>query len=211
MDVPVSPPDETPAITVLRRDVVPPWRILWPLFVIPAGLALVLIGAYCWQFSGGISNRQEHWGTFGDFLGGVLNPVTAWITLVTIAISLRYNAKALSVSAEAVDATRGQLEAALLQLQLERDRFDHDRKEERSGRARERQVQREERTLLMNQVWNNPEMQRVRAEAMQWLLVAAHIVDPEGPLFSVTGETVLGQRIATNTNSSSKSGSISRT
>lgn len=38
-------------------------------------------GVYFWQFHGGLSGSQGDWGTFGDFTGGVVNPLLNFITI----------------------------------------------------------------------------------------------------------------------------------
>lgn len=38
-------------------------------------------GMYFWQFNNGFSNSQGDWGTFGDFTGGVVNPLLNFITI----------------------------------------------------------------------------------------------------------------------------------
>ncbi len=51
-----------------------------PLFFSVAFLAVVW-GVYFWQFNNGFSTSQEDWGTFGDFTGGVVNPLLNFITI----------------------------------------------------------------------------------------------------------------------------------
>lgn len=38
-------------------------------------------GVYFWHFNNGLSNSQGDWGTFGDFTGGVVNPLLNFITI----------------------------------------------------------------------------------------------------------------------------------
>ncbi|GEM_PF-2424738 len=51
----------------------------------PLGLALTFLALvwafYFWQFHHGFSPDQGDWGTFGDFTGGVLNPLLNFITI----------------------------------------------------------------------------------------------------------------------------------
>ena len=42
----------------------------------------ILLFFYRITFAGEISNNQEHWGQFGDLLGGVLNPIISLFTLM---------------------------------------------------------------------------------------------------------------------------------
>jgi hypothetical protein len=51
-----------------------------PLLLSIAFLATVW-GVYFWHFNTGFSNTQGDWGTFGDFTGGVVNPLLNFITI----------------------------------------------------------------------------------------------------------------------------------
>ncbi len=47
-------------------------------------LTVVLVAMIClylYRFHAGLSNNQEHWGQFGDFIGGVLNPLVSFLVL----------------------------------------------------------------------------------------------------------------------------------
>lgn len=54
-----------------------------PLFVSIVFLAAVW-GVYFWQFNNGFSTSQGDWGTFGDFTGGVVNPLLNFITIYVL-------------------------------------------------------------------------------------------------------------------------------
>lgn len=49
---------------------------------------LVLIGLYLYKFHGHLSSRPEDWGVFGDYLGGVLNPILAFASFIVVLVSL---------------------------------------------------------------------------------------------------------------------------
>ncbi|AIW14110.1 hypothetical protein VITU102760_08685 [Vibrio tubiashii] len=50
------------------------------------GLAVGVLGLYLYQFGfGAFSTDQGVWGAFGDYLGGVLNPVIALLALIYLA------------------------------------------------------------------------------------------------------------------------------
>lgn len=59
-----------------------------PLLVFVGGAFMVALGmlvAYLVKFAPiGLSNDQGHWGQFGDFLGGVLNPLVAFAALLAL-------------------------------------------------------------------------------------------------------------------------------
>ena len=52
---------------------------------------LLLIGLYVYRFRGGLSARPEDWGVFGDYLGGVLNPILAFASFMVVLVSLYEN------------------------------------------------------------------------------------------------------------------------
>ena len=63
-----------------------------------AGISiLVVFGAYILWFSihlhASISKSPSDWGTFGDFIGGILNPILTFITIIALYFSLRYQIK----------------------------------------------------------------------------------------------------------------------
>lgn len=88
---------------------VPRW--LRVLVTASVSCALLLISLYFWQFGGSFSSKQDAWGQFGDYVGGILNPlfsVTALFALLyTIVLQskeLRDSTEQLKRSAVALDA-----------------------------------------------------------------------------------------------------------
>lgn len=58
------------------------WLTQWWLLIIPVVLTLAAVGSYAYTFHAWPTHeRPEAWGTFGDFVGGLLNPVIAACTL----------------------------------------------------------------------------------------------------------------------------------
>lgn len=51
---------------------------------------IILTVIYSIQFGGGFSNRQDIWGVFGDFFGGILNPLIALFALIWIIYGVRF-------------------------------------------------------------------------------------------------------------------------
>jgi hypothetical protein len=87
-------------------------------------LALVVAGVYFAKFGGGLNSDQQVWGQFGDYVGGLLNPVFAFLALIgflaTLIIQtqeLDLTRKELKKSSEALksqhEATSRQVEAFL--------------------------------------------------------------------------------------------------
>lgn len=62
-------------------------------FMLAIGFALFLIVAvlfnYFSKFSGVVSSEQEVWGQFGDYFGGVLNPMLSFCALLGLLVTLR--------------------------------------------------------------------------------------------------------------------------
>ena len=66
----------------------------------------VLAGAVCiysGYFDGAITKSNEKWGQFGDFLGGVVNPVVGFLTIWLLSVSLRQNQISLSQANRQLD------------------------------------------------------------------------------------------------------------
>jgi putative phage abortive infection protein len=66
-------------------------RYLRAALFVGAGGWLLLIGLYLYRFRGGLSARPEDWGVFGDYLGGVLNPILAFASFMVVLVSLYEN------------------------------------------------------------------------------------------------------------------------
>jgi len=49
------------------------------------GIILFVVGFYLYKFHYGLSNVNGDWGTFGDYIGGILNPVIAAFAFYLIA------------------------------------------------------------------------------------------------------------------------------
>lgn len=61
------------------------WLGLWVFFVVLVALVVLVLGAYLYQFhvtlNYSLSNETGDWGTFGDYVGGLLNPTFTLIML----------------------------------------------------------------------------------------------------------------------------------
>src|SRR5688572_25251711 len=53
----------------------------------------LVVWSYAKMFDGGFSQKQDHWGQFGDFVGGLLNPVFAFAGFVVLLVTLREQRK----------------------------------------------------------------------------------------------------------------------
>jgi uncharacterized membrane protein len=87
------------------------------LLLVIAGLALVgVVCWYTWNFGPAPSSSHEVWGQFGDYLGGTLNPIFGFLTLVAIVMTLAVQARQLEVSVEQLRLSRVELEASREEL-----------------------------------------------------------------------------------------------
>ena len=102
-------------------------RLKW-LAIVGIAAAILIVGSYLTKFSGGLSDNHEHWGQFGDYVGGLLNPTFSLLALIALLATfalqvreLRISAKELKNSADALvkqnEALRVQnFEASFFQL-----------------------------------------------------------------------------------------------
>jgi len=60
--------------------------------------AVILILTYATNFHGPLSSNPEHWGQFGDFLGGVLNPVFSFLALLALLATFSLQIRELKIS-----------------------------------------------------------------------------------------------------------------
>lgn len=60
----------------------------WLPVVVPALVLFAALWIYRNNFNGDFSGTHEHWGQFGDYLGGLLNPIVGLITLLLLVRTL---------------------------------------------------------------------------------------------------------------------------
>lgn len=94
-----------------ERDTGARW-VLISLCVV-AGMAVVVLLAYSLTFGPELSTSNDTWGTFGDYVGGLLNPVVAFAALLFLARTyllqrkeLAETSRALKEQANALDVQR---------------------------------------------------------------------------------------------------------
>jgi hypothetical protein len=68
--------------------------------------AVIAIGAVFWlyftNFTGELSKKNDVWGTFGDFIGGTLNPILSFLALIALLLTIILQSREL-------EATRDEL------------------------------------------------------------------------------------------------------
>lgn len=79
-----------------------PWIIL--------GVALLLGLAYVARFHGNPAGDPDSWGQFGDFLGGLLNPLVGIITVLLVLETLRITRREAQDNRIALDRQRDEME-----------------------------------------------------------------------------------------------------
>lgn len=78
-------------------------------------LILILIGAalivaivfifYLSNFNGDISSNNSDWGTFGDFIGGTLNPLLSFLGLIALLLTISLQSKELELTRNELERT----------------------------------------------------------------------------------------------------------
>lgn len=76
----------------------PVWMAVIPLIAVV--LAIIVIAAYRLMFGAQFSDRQDQWGQFGDFVGGVLNPMLAFFSILLLLITVRLQLEELQLTRE---------------------------------------------------------------------------------------------------------------
>ncbi|WP_444919993.1 putative phage abortive infection protein [Microbulbifer sp. CnH-101-G] len=81
--------------------------------------ALVIFSIYLWHFDAGFSNEHGNWGAFGDYVGGILNPVFAFLALLALLSTIYIQSKEMKKSARelSISATALREQSQLLKVQ----------------------------------------------------------------------------------------------
>lgn len=121
MTDPETVPDSLPVDRAFVR------RVL----LISAGVAalglIIALGFYFQQFSGGLSEAQDLWGQFGDYLGGVLGPLFSLMALFALLITAWIQFKNVTLTSEELDQSVESLQeqTSVLQRQNFENTFFH--------------------------------------------------------------------------------------
>ncbi|MCF6442526.1 hypothetical protein L1077_24155 [Pseudoalteromonas luteoviolacea] len=73
-------------------------------FIIPMVLAVLLL-TYFLNFNGSFGNQGD-FGAFGDFIGGILNPILTFLTIVILVYSIRLQVKELELTRNEIKETK---------------------------------------------------------------------------------------------------------
>ena len=94
-----------------------PNRLLWILGGAAVAAFLIILGLYIAYFKNlSVTNDSATWGTFGDYLGGTLNPIISFLALIGLLYTIHQQAQELQ-------ATREELKQAAEQQHRQADIF----------------------------------------------------------------------------------------
>ncbi|MDC7250317.1 MAG: putative phage abortive infection protein [Sphaerochaetaceae bacterium] len=80
---------------------------IWIFISIAVGLFIISLGTYIYNFyEQSISKSSADWGTFGDFMGGTLNPMLAFLSFIALLYTIKLQSKELSLSRKELAETR---------------------------------------------------------------------------------------------------------
>lgn len=80
------------------------WMVL-VVFLFIAGI----LGRYLTHFDGDLSLENGDWGTFGDYLGGTLNPILSFLSLIALLTTIVLQSKELELTRNELELTRDEL------------------------------------------------------------------------------------------------------
>jgi hypothetical protein len=81
------------------------------IFALASGFLLAVFGAYIYSFnSSTIHPDAAVWGQFGDYIGGVLNPILSFLTLGALILTIVIQNRQLLVSSNELELSRKELE-----------------------------------------------------------------------------------------------------
>jgi uncharacterized membrane protein len=69
-----------------------------------------IVGAYVITFDGGLTESHAVWAQFGDFLGGVLNPIFGFLTIIALILTIRIQMRELKLSRKTAERSANSLQ-----------------------------------------------------------------------------------------------------
>lgn len=86
------------------------------------GFVVIVVGFYMYHFrSYYISLNPDDWGTFGDFMGGTLNPLLAFFSFMLLLLNLKLQREQLDKTEEQLDLNREELKLTREELKKAAD------------------------------------------------------------------------------------------
>jgi hypothetical protein len=98
----------------LRQRDLPLWLLVATIVV--ASIAASATAVYFWQFGGSLSSKQEVWGQFGEYVGGLLSPLFALAALLGLLYTIILQNKDIRESSQQVHASQEVLERQVVVL-----------------------------------------------------------------------------------------------
>ena len=78
-----------------------PNRLLWILGIAAVAAFLIVLGLYISYFKNlSVTNDSATWGTFGDYLGGTLNPIFSFLALIGLLYTIHQQAQEMQATRE---------------------------------------------------------------------------------------------------------------
>ena len=68
---------------------------LWIIVGVSIFATLLVIGGYAHKFGGPLSAQHELWGQFGDYVGGLLNPIFGFLALIGLLLTIALQSREL--------------------------------------------------------------------------------------------------------------------
>jgi hypothetical protein len=88
--------------------------------VVAGGIAFVLaLSLYLYRFAGPLSDSQATWGVFGDYMGGTLNPILTFLTLLALLATIVLQAQELHLSTKELRQSSRALRSQSSTLQVQ--------------------------------------------------------------------------------------------
>lgn len=111
-----------------------PWLSYRPL-VLAIALVVVIAAIYAYNFSGGFSSEQGVWGQFGDFMGGVVNPLLNLVTIWLLVGTFNQQQQAVQAAQKSLREQQRAVEAAHESVLIQKDALNVQRQELADTRA----------------------------------------------------------------------------
>lgn len=93
--------------------------------VIALSILLIVFVVYFVNFYGSLSSRQEDFGTFGDFVGGTLNPIFAFASFLALLYTIIVQLSQLKQNQEELQMTREELRLTRIESATQSKTFEN--------------------------------------------------------------------------------------
>lgn len=77
---------------------------------------ILVFGTYFLAFHNSFSLKQEVWGQFGDFVGGILNPILSFLSLIALVYTVLLQVRQLDIARDELKNSQLELEATRQEL-----------------------------------------------------------------------------------------------